>query len=160
MSNPPTIGLIAAVSPEGVIGVDGDIPWHYPGDLRRFKRLTLNTTVIMGRLTWMSLGEKPLPKRRNVVITRSNLANVATYRSINAALSECTGEVWFIGGARIYEEAMSTCTRLDITYVPDSIKHTRAVCFPDIDAASWSPGPLQQHPDEPGLTVRVYTRKS
>ncbi len=156
----PVRGIIAAVSPEGVIGVDGKIPWHYSGDLRRFKQLTLNTTVIMGRLTWVSLGQKPLPKRQNVVITQKNLAGVTTYRSIGEALDACTGTVWFIGGARIYEEAMILCDRLDITYVPDSINHPKAVYFPPIDPELWVPGPLRQHPGDAALRLRTYMRRT
>ena len=61
-------GMIYAVSPEGVIGQDGAIPWYHPGDFRRFKRVTLGSTVIMGRKTFESMG-KPLPGRRNSVVT-------------------------------------------------------------------------------------------
>ncbi|HIO89084.1 MAG TPA: dihydrofolate reductase, partial [Candidatus Marinimicrobia bacterium] len=66
-------GILVAVSPEGIIGKDNSIPWHYPEDLKRFKKLTLGKTVIMGRNTWESIPEKqrPLPDRRNIVITRT-----------------------------------------------------------------------------------------
>ncbi|MGH9333165.1 MAG: dihydrofolate reductase, partial [Vicinamibacteria bacterium] len=101
-----TRGILAAVSPEGVIGLDGRIPWHYSADLKRFKKLTLGTTVIMGRLTWDSLAKKPLVGRRNVVITRSKLDGVESFPSLEAALATCEGDVWFIGGAGIFEESM------------------------------------------------------
>ncbi len=71
-----TYGIIAAVSPEGVIGVGNDLPWHYSADLKRFKRLTMGNTIVMGRLTWESLPKKPLPGRRNIVITSRELAPV------------------------------------------------------------------------------------
>ena len=64
------IAAIVAMSPERVIGLDGNLPWHYPVDLKRFRNVTLGTTVIMGRKTWESLNSKALPKRRNIVITR------------------------------------------------------------------------------------------
>jgi len=66
-------GILVAVSPEGIIGKDNSIPWHYPEDLKRFKKLTLGKTVIMGRNTWESIPEKqrPLPDRRNIVITKN-----------------------------------------------------------------------------------------
>src|SRR5882672_1666299 len=100
--------MIYAMSPEGVIGVHGKIPWRYPGDLKRFKRLTTGSTVIMGRATFESIG-RPLPGRRNVVVT-SRLADVPGIqcaRSIDEALSLAgDADIWFIGGARIYEGAM------------------------------------------------------
>ena len=65
-----TVGTIAAVSPEWVIGLHNQVPWRHPGDFRRFKRVTLGATVIMGRLTWESMHRKPLPGRRNLVVTR------------------------------------------------------------------------------------------
>src|SRR2546428_7098758 len=101
-------GMIAAVSPEGVIGLHGEVPWRHPGDMRRFKRVTEGSTVIMGRLTWESMKGKPLPNRRNVVITHRALEGVEHYPTIASALAsveegeEATREVWFIGGARIY----------------------------------------------------------
>ena len=65
-----------AITQDRVIGADGKLPWHYSADLKRFKQLTLGTTIIMGRGTWESIGEKPLAERRNIVITRSLLADV------------------------------------------------------------------------------------
>ena len=74
--------LLAATSPDMVIGRDGGIPWHYPGDLRRFKRLTLGHTVVMGRRTWESLPGRPLPGRRNLVLTSRSLDGVECFRSL------------------------------------------------------------------------------
>src|ERR1700734_1118701 len=106
-------GMIAAVSPERVIGLHGAIPWRHPGDLRRFARVTRGTTVIMGRLTWDSMTHRPLPHRRNIVITRADageVGDVEHYPDIPTALARVTeGDVWFIGGARIYEDAMPYC---------------------------------------------------
>ena len=67
---------IVAISPERVIGIDGELPWHYSADLRRFKRLTMGTTVIMGRRTWESIGSRPLPGRHNIVITKNPLPDI------------------------------------------------------------------------------------
>ena len=99
-------GILVAVSPEGIIGKDNTIPWHYSADLKRFKRLTTGNTIIMGRKTWESLPKKPLPNRRNIVITRSSIENIECFNSIDDALRTCEGDVWFIGGAGIYQEAM------------------------------------------------------
>ena len=80
-------GILVAVSPEGIIGKDNSIPWHYSTDLKRFKRLTLGKTVIMGRRTWESLPVKPLPDRRNIVITQSSLEGVECFQSIDNDLA-------------------------------------------------------------------------
>jgi dihydrofolate reductase len=153
------IGSIAAVSPEGIIGADGGIPWHYRGDLRRFKRLTLGTTVIMGRVTWESLGKKALPGRRNIVLTSGTLLEVEHYPdALSAILAIRTGDIWFIGGARVYAEALRFCDIIDLTYVPDCIVHPNPVYFPPIDPLDWEEGDLLPHEDEPALTRRIYTR--
>lgn len=154
-----TVGIIAAVSPEGIIGVDGRIPWHYPADMKRFKRLTTGTTVIMGRRTWESLPAKPLKNRRNVVITSHDLDAVECYRDIPSALASAEGDVWFIGGARIYEEAMRYTDVIDLTYVPDSIDAASAVFFPEIDEEVWEPGPRERAPEDPRLERQIFRRR-
>jgi dihydrofolate reductase len=154
------VGLIVCVNPEGVIGKAGTIPWHYKGDFRRFKRVTMDSTVIMGRATWDSLPKKPLPGRRNVVITRRPLEGVETFASIPAALATTTGPVWFIGGARIYEEAMQHCDVLDVTYAPDAVSGEDVVRFPPIDPALFEAGPLLPHEEDPALTRREYLRRA
>jgi dihydrofolate reductase len=151
--------IMVAVSPEGVIGLHGKIPWHYRGDMKRVKRLTLGTTLIMGRKTWESLGGKPLPGRRNLVVTSTNIPGAECFANIAAALSASEGAVWFFGGARIYEEAMSYADAIDVVYVPDHVEENDAVRFPVIDPAIWEAGPLVPHEDEPALTRRVYTRR-
>src|SRR4051812_12608948 len=119
----PLRAMMVAVSPEGIIGVGEKIPWHYRGDLKRLKRLTMGATVIMGRVTWESLGGKPLPGRRNVVISGRALDGVESFRDIPSALATAEGPVWFLGGARIYAEAMQHCDLIDVTYVPDHVEH-------------------------------------
>jgi dihydrofolate reductase len=151
--------IMAAVSPEGAIGQGGKIPWHYRGDMRRVKRLTLGTTLVMGRITWESLGGRPLPGRRNLVVTRSDLPGVECFRDIPAALEAAEGAVWFFGGARIYRDAMPLADLIDLVYVPDHVTDPEAVKFPWIDPLVWDAGPLLPHEDEPTLQRRVYTRK-
>jgi dihydrofolate reductase len=115
-----TVGLIWAQSTSGVIGRDNGIPWRLPEDQARFKELTLGQTVVMGRLTWESLPAKvrPLPGRRNVVVTRQTdfMADGAT---VVGALDEAlTGdENWVIGGAQIYGLALPIATRCEVTEV-------------------------------------------
>lgn len=157
--------IIVAVSPENVIGLDGRIPWYYPSDLKRFKRLTTGTTIIMGRLTWESLG-RALPNRRNIVISNtlpqlaSALLGIEVFRSIDEALAVSTGDVWFIGGAKVYEEAMKHVDVIDVTYVPDSVHNTTAIKFPAIDEMIFEPGELVAHENDDRLKRREYRRKS
>jgi len=136
-------GILVAVSPEGIIGKDNSIPWHYSADLKRFKRLTLGKTVIMGRRTWESLPVKPLPDRRNIVITQSSLDDVEYFSSIDDALATCEGDVWFIGGAGIYQEALGKADIIDMTLVPDNISGEGCVEFPKI-GDEWDAGPVEE----------------
>ncbi len=155
-------GMILAVSPEGVIGLAGKIPWRHPGDMRRFKRVTMGSTVIMGRATFDETG-KPLPGRRNIVVTGRPLdvPGVERVSTVDEALALAgDADVWFIGGARIYEEAMRHVDVIDVTYVPDHVDAPEAVRAPPIDERVFEPGPMLPHEDEPGLTRRVFRRRA
>src|ERR1700716_1504944 len=90
----PRIYLLAALASNGIIGVDGKLPWHLPEDLQHFKRLTLGHPIIMGRKTWESLG-KALPGRENIVVTRTagyEAPGAAVATSLEAALALCADE--------------------------------------------------------------------
>ena len=151
-------GILVAVSPEGIIGKDNTIPWHYSADLKRFKRLTTGNTIIMGRKTWESLPKKPLPNRRNIVITRSSIENIECFKSIDDALQTCEGDVWFIGGAGIYQEAMQKADIIDMTLVPDNVTGEKCIYFPKIDK-SWKEGGTKTLDGEPKLKHKTYTRR-
>ena len=151
-------GILVAVSPEGIIGKDNSIPWHYSADLKRFKRLTLGKTVIMGRRTWESLPVKPLPDRRNIVITRSSLDSVECFSSIDEALGTCKGDVWFIGGAGIYQEALGKADIIDMTLVPDNVSGEGCVEFPKI-GDEWDVGPVKESETDENLKHQTYTRR-
>ena len=151
-------GILVAVSPEGIIGKDNTIPWHYSADLKRFKRLTTGNTIIMGRKTWESLPIKPLPNRRNIVITRSSIKGIECFQSIDDALQTCEGDVWFIGGAGIYQEAMQKADVIDMTLVPDSVSGEDCIYFPTIDK-SWIEGDTNVLEDDPKLRHKIYTRR-
>jgi dihydrofolate reductase len=153
--------MIWAVSPENVIGAGGTIPWRYPGDQRRFKRLTMGSTIVMGRATFESI-RKALPGRRNVVVTSRpiDVPGVECVRSIEQALALAgDGDVWFIGGARIYADAMAHVDLIDVTYVPDHVSASDAVLAPPIDETVFEPTALVAHEDEPALTRRTYRRR-
>ena len=152
------IGILVAVSPEGIIGKDNSIPWHYSADLKRFKRLTVGKTVIMGRKTWESLPIKPLPERRNIVITRSDFDDVDCFKSINDALDTCDGDIWFIGGAGIYKEALDVADIIDMTLVPDNISGEGCVNFPEL-GNEWKAGDIEVLEDDNKLKHKIYTRR-
>ena len=96
------LSMIFACDEEGAIGKDGDLPWRQSSDLQFFKRTTLNKTVVMGRKTWDSLG-RPLPKRRNIVMTRSGLIEDVETMSFEQVMALAENEeVVVIGGGEIY----------------------------------------------------------
>lgn len=163
----PVIGLIVAISANNVIGVNNELPWHYPADLKRFRRVTRGNTIIMGRLTYESIG-KPLPERRNIVVTRSYIPGVECVLSVRDAIALADrqgdnpaitpGTIWFIGGARIFEEAMPYCNLLDITYVPDVVDAPNAVKFPPIETGIWQRDTLTTFADDPRLKHVIFHR--
>ncbi|HSI03483.1 MAG: dihydrofolate reductase [Myxococcota bacterium] len=158
-------GIIVAVSANGVIGVGNKLPWHYSADLKRFKRLTVGHTIVMGRLTYESIG-KALPERRNIVVTRNGLTapGVEVVRSLSDAvkLAESTPygkHLWFIGGARIFAEAMPMCDLLDVTYVPDVIAAADAVRMPPIDDNVWKIRQREALEEDPRLSHAVFEKR-
>ena len=151
-------GILVAVSPEGIIGKNNTIPWHYSADLKRFKRLTTGKTIIMGRKTWESLPVKPLPNRRNIVISRTSLENVDCFRSIDEALKTCEGDIWFIGGAGIYKEAMLKSDVIDMTLVPDNVTGEGCIYFPKI-GNEWIEGEEKPLKEDTILMHKNYTRR-
>ncbi len=133
------IKMIAAVSENMVIGKDNDLPWEnsYPEDLKNFKKLTLNSTVIMGKNTFISIGSKPLPKRRNIVVTSSVIDSAECYPSlklaIKAAKKNTSSDIWLIGGRGIYQEGLKYCQEIHLTHIPEKIEGDNLVYFPNID---------------------------
>lgn len=111
--------IIAAVAENGIIGFQGKIPWHIPEDLKRFRRLTWGHPVLMGRRTFESLNSRPLPGRRNIILTQQKFPHVETADSLESALSLLSDseKIFVIGGSRIYAEALPMAHRLEITHV-------------------------------------------
>ena len=125
----PRIGLIWAQARGGVIGKDGVMPWHLPEDLAHFKRTTLNHPVIMGRKTWDSIPARfrPLPGRRNIVVTRQanlNQTGLEPAPNLREALQLCENseQVWIIGGAQIYAQALPLADELVVTEIDADIE--------------------------------------
>jgi dihydrofolate reductase len=140
------IVLIAAIAENGTIGNAGKIPWHISDDLKRFKRLTLGHPIVMGRKTYESLG-KPLPGRRNIVLTRGPaISGVECFTSLDSALAACGDEtIFIIGGAEIYRQALPLANVLQLTHVHRPVPgDTR---FPDFDRTQWSEVAREDHPE-------------
>jgi dihydrofolate reductase len=134
------ISIIVAVSDDWGIGKENELLWHISEDLKRFKRLTTGNTVIMGKKTWESLPKRPLPGRKNVVLTDipyEKIEGAVTAYSIDDSLSKCdiNEEIFVIGGGSVYRQFMLVADRLYITHV-----HRKApadVYFPEIDTDIW-----------------------
>jgi dihydrofolate reductase len=157
-----TIRLIAAISVEGAIAVDGRIPWHYPADLARFARLTRGATVVMGRLTYGSLppARRPLAGRRNLVVTAEpRLAGAECFTSLAAALLVVAGDAWVIGGVRLFAEAMAHADEVDLTRTPERVNGPTAIYFPRIPLDRFGARPTEVHPGDPRLRVERYVRR-
>ena len=148
----PRITLVAACAKNGTIGNDNQLVWRNTEDLQRFKQLTLNRVVIMGRKTFESIG-RPLPDRRNIVITRNpdyTPAGVDIAHSYEDAirLAGWAGEVFVIGGGEVYREAILTADRLCLTEVNVEIEGDTK--FPDVSPEYWTrmPGGEKRKPGQ------------
>jgi len=163
--------LIAAVADNRVIGNGQVLPWHLPTDLKYFRDLTIGKPVIMGRLTFDSVGS-PLPGRKNIVVSRSsdlNIDDVISVNSIEEAIqvglqeSKLLGmsEVFIAGGAQIYKGALKFCTRIYITEVHDSPEGD--ILFPTVDWTIWREVSRQYHDSQdsrPAHSFVIYEAKS
>ena len=142
------ISMIAAMAEDRVIGLDNKMPWHLPGDLKFFKRVTLGKPVIMGRKTYQSIG-RPLPGRVNIVLTRDKdlqIEGVSCVQTVQQALDLVQGaaEVMVIGGATIYQQFLERATRLYLTFI--DLKVAGDTQFPDYQAvANWQEVEREKH---------------
>src|ERR1035437_5978074 len=134
------ISIIVAISDDYGIGKNNELLWHISEDLKRFKKLTLGKTVIMGKKTWESLPRRPLPGRKNIVLTdvpgECIDCSITAY-SIEDALGKCekNEEIFVMGGGSIYRQFMPIADRLYITHV--HFKAAADVYFPEIDPLVW-----------------------
>ena len=160
------ISIIVAVSDDWGIGKDNELLWRIPQDLKRFKRLTTGNAIIMGKKTWESLPRRPLPDRKNIVLTDipdEKIEGSITAYSIEDALSKCdnTGEIFIIGGGSIYRQFMPLADRLYISHV-----HKKApadIYFPEIDLNIWTVVEREEFPGDGEesipYTYTIYERK-
>jgi dihydrofolate reductase len=160
------ISIIVAVSEDWGIGKNNELLWRLPEDLKRFRRLTTGNAIIMGKKTWESLPRRPLPDRKNIVltdITGEIIEGSLTAYSIDDALSKCDKdkEIFIIGGGSIYRQFMPLADRLYITHV--HLSAPADVYFPEIDLKIWE---VAEREDFSGTgeekipyTYTIYIRK-
>jgi dihydrofolate reductase len=140
------VSIVVAIAKNNAIGKDNQLLWHLPKDLKHFKEITSGHTIIMGRKTYESVG-KPLPNRRNIIITRQNIAinGCEVVNSIDEALKLCTGEeeVFIVGGAEIYKQAMALTDRIYLTIVHQPFDGD--TYFPEIKEDIWKETEREDH---------------
>jgi len=135
------LSLIVAMSENRAIGLNGQMPWHLSDELKRFRKLTTGHTIIMGRKTHDSIG-RPLPERRNIVISRNPnyqpTEGVELFASLDEALAQTASEekVYIIGGATLYEQTLDRAHELHLTVVHDEFKAD--TFLPEIDLNKWN----------------------
>jgi len=143
---PKHITAVVAIASNYAIGKNNQLLWHLPNDLKHFKNITAGGTVIMGRKTFASVG-KPLPKRRNIVITRQDIEieGCEVVKSIDEAIALCEteDEVFIVGGAEIYRQAMHLTNRIYLTIVHQSFDAD--TFFPEIDYKDWKEMEREDH---------------
>lgn len=155
------LGLIWAQAANRVIGRDGTLPWHLPEDLAHFRQITTGATVVMGRRTWESLPERfrPLPGRRNVVLTRQRgwSAPGAETLQAPAQVGWLAGDVWGIGGSQVYESLLPLAQRLVVTELADPFDGD--VYAPLVNWSQWtlSEGGEEWATAATGLRYRIRT---
>jgi dihydrofolate reductase len=143
------LALIAALDRRGAIGRGNALPWHLPDDLKRFKALTLDAPVLMGRRTAESLG-RALPRRRNIVLSRRRNAPFPGMHGVDSleqalALAEGAPRLWVIGGGEIYRLCLPHAKALYLTQVDTEVEGGDAF-FPTLQAAHWREVARQAHP--------------
>ena len=136
--------IIAAISRNGVIGSENDIPWHYPADMKHFRNTTRGYPVIAGRKTYESFQIRPLPGRLNIVLSRNPdyaaEGGTDVYTSLNAAYKraeqEAKDKVFILGGAEIYRLAIDQIDEMVLTHIPEEVDGD--AFFPLWDQAQWN----------------------
>lgn len=172
MADKIEVALIVARSKNGVIGVDGDLPWRLADDLAYFKKTTLGCPIIMGRKTWESLPRKPLPGRENIVLTRNTsfmAPNAHVYSDLERALESAkalarasnASTVFVIGGASLYEAGLAFADVLHISEVDVELEGDAV--FPDFDESLFdeveSHRYLENDRNQHSFTIRVLKRQ-
>jgi dihydrofolate reductase len=148
----PRVTLILARARNGVIGARGGLPWHLPEDLAFFKRTTMGHPIVMGRKTWESIG-RPLPGRRSIVVTRDrafSATGAEVAHSLEEAIALCHGseEIFVIGGAQLYADALPRADRLLLTEIDAEFDGDTLLSAPAAD--HWVESGREHHPRTAG----------
>ncbi len=152
MLRKPRISIIVAAAANQAIGKDNQLLWHLPNDLRFFKKTTSGHPIIMGRKTYESVG-KPLPNRRNIIISRQpeyNATGVETVHSLDEAITlagqtpEELTDIFIVGGAEIYRAALPITDRIYLTRVHANL--LADTYFPQFDSSEWKLISREDHP--------------
>lgn len=167
------IGIIAAVTQNGVIGIDGKLPFDYPEDMKHFRKTTAGATVIMGRKTFDSIG-RPLPKRTNIVVSSNkiNVDGIITCDSLELAIDmapyplaalesdNVDRNIWLIGGASIYEEGMKFANKIVLTLTHAYESSSRAIRFPWVNPSLFELQSIEPMADSPSnLKIATYIKR-
>lgn len=157
------ITIIAAITRDGALGKGGDMLYHISADLKRFKALTMGHPIIMGRKTFESFPNGPLPGRRNLVVTRDSAyshPDIETYSSLQQAIEAAGEDAYVIGGGQIYAQAMPLADRLEITEIDANGQEAGAdTFFPEISPERWQCTEESEPVTDPrtGVTFRFIT---
>lgn len=144
------VSIIVAIAKNNAIGLNNQLLYRLPNDLKRFKQLTTGHTIIMGRKTFESLPKGALPNRRNIVLSRQeglHYENAECYRSIEEALMQCdyTEDVYIIGGGELYRQTIGLAKRIHLTVV-DDIPTEADAFFPELKAEEWHEVLREEYP--------------
>lgn len=158
------IRMIAAVSFNGIIGKNNTLPWvgKYPEDMKYFRTSTVDSTIIYGRNTFESFGSKPLPKRRNILVSRNKeLAtdSLEVFESLDQAIAatEKDKDVWLIGGASLYRDGMKFAQEIHLTIIPEHVSGDNLVSFPWINPINFKLQEVKRL--QSNLPVLIYSNE-
>lgn len=163
----PVISAIYAISENGVIGKDQSIPWRLPADLKRYKQLTMGNPILMGRKTYESIG-KPLPGRRNIIITRNpefSAPGTETAHSLESAIKICgdVPEIFIVGGTALFQEGVEKgyISKIYETFVHADVEGDTFFHLSDVE--NWDITEVESHQadekNEFAYTYRTLIRK-
>lgn len=144
------LSIIVAIAKNNAIGLDNKLIYWLPNDMKRFRTLTTGNAIIMGKKTFESLPKGALPNRRNIVLSRTSAKDAfpgaECYATLDEALEACRNqdEVFIIGGASVYEQALPVADRLCLTCV-DDIPSEADTFFPEFDSSHWKETFREEH---------------
>ena len=166
----PRVTIVVARARGGVIGADNGLPWHLPEDLRHFRATTMGHAIVMGRKTFESIG-KALPGRRTIVVSRDARwshpgcesattlqAAIALAGSPGTDATIATDEVFVVGGAQLYREAIALAQRALVTEI--DVEAAGDAHFPELDSSRWRVASSSEHRSSAGLHYRIIDYRS